>query len=183
MDFVAILSTGVSGFAFLMLYIGFTLTSSVQKKILDVNIQDTDDSKLVIWGKLAEKQLINTRYFMGFSIIVLAFSLFVLQLQFETKSKIVSSNKINLTIPTEYMPIVRAKGKLIKFNKDGEGNATVKDEDVINIENKNYNKIFAETQRELRESEVNLKDAKRRYAELLATQSDDSGLGSMFKGE
>ena len=55
MDIVAILGTGVSGFSFLLLYISYKLTSSIQQRILDVNLKDMDVEKLNVWGIIADK--------------------------------------------------------------------------------------------------------------------------------
>ena len=55
MDIVQILSTGVSGFAFLMLLVGYKLTSQIQNKILDIQLAEIEVEKLSLWSDLANK--------------------------------------------------------------------------------------------------------------------------------
>ena len=78
MDIVQILSTGVSGFAFLMLLVGYKLTSQIQNKILDIQLAEIEVEKLSLWSDLANKQVVNTRYFMAFSTVFLMAGLAVL---------------------------------------------------------------------------------------------------------
>jgi len=64
-DIVAILGTGATGFSFLMLYMGYRLTSDTQQKILAKDISDTEPEQLRAWEKITEKQIANTRFFYG----------------------------------------------------------------------------------------------------------------------
>lgn len=69
-NIVDILNTGVTGFAFLMLFLGYKLTAAVQTKIFE---QKTDDFESIEmyreWKSLVSAQLNNTRFFILFSLI------------------------------------------------------------------------------------------------------------------
>lgn len=170
MDFVELLSTGVSGFAFLMLYVGYQLTSSVQKKILDVNLQETDADRLKVWNDLADKQLSNTRYFMFFSGVILIAGLIVLQLQYRPEANIGFS-----VSPSEsaYMPVVYAQTTLVPLDQNGKGTATIKNEHIILVDNQT---IFDALNKERKKAEA-LKVSEKALAEKLASFSSDSGFG------
>lgn len=175
MNVIEILSMGVSGFAFLMLYIGFQLTSSVQKKILDVNVQQTDAEKLEIWGKLAERQLTNTRYFMAFSFVFLSIGLVVLQLQFRPEASIRFSIAPS---ETEYLPSIFAQNEQVVLDVHGKGAIKVKDENMIIVDNK---AIFNALKEEQKKAET-LMASEKAFAEKLAALNKDSGFGSIFRG-
>jgi hypothetical protein len=89
LEFVAkILNTGVTGFAFLMLFLGFRLTSQVQAKILEHKTSDFKDVEMYReWKELIAAQLSNTRYFLMFSLTFFAGSLFLLVYESENKPK------------------------------------------------------------------------------------------------
>lgn len=172
MDFVGILSTGVSGFSFLMLYVGYRLTSSVQKKILDVDLQGTDTDRIEVWGKLADKQLSNTKCFMAFSILTLIAGLVVLQLQYRPEASIGFS-----ITPSQaaYMPVVYVQTNLVPLNENGKGEAKIKNEYLILIDNQD---LFNALNEVTKKSEAS-RAGEKALAEKLASESNDSGFSGL----
>lgn len=70
---VDVLNTGVTGFAFLMLLVGYRLLSTVQSKVLDKRVEDFSSIEYFReWHNLVNGQLANTRYFMMFSALLFA---------------------------------------------------------------------------------------------------------------
>ncbi len=98
MSFISgILNTGVTGFAFLMLFLGYKLTASVQAKIFEHKPSDFRDIEMYReWKGLIASQLTNTRYFLAFSLLFFAGGLFLLIYQAE--------NEITLETSPENMP-------------------------------------------------------------------------------
>ncbi|MCK5812684.1 MAG: hypothetical protein KAH03_00430 [Cocleimonas sp.] len=87
-----ILNTGVTGFAFLMLYLGFKLTSNVQAKIFEHKPGDFKSIEMYReWKGLIASQLTNTRYFLAFSLLFFAGGLFLLLYQAENRITVETS--------------------------------------------------------------------------------------------
>ena len=128
---VDILNTGVTGFAFLMLYLGYKLTSDVQSKIfLQKPDAFSDIAMYKEWKDLVCNQLSNTRYFMVFSLIFFAGGLFLLIYQAESKI-ILSVTPTDKACP----PIVLHQGEPLNLNDTGYAMLMVKDEHNINVSN------------------------------------------------
>lgn len=168
MDIVEILSTGVSGFAFLMLYIGFRLTSRIQNKILDVNLKETDVKKLEVWSSLAERQVVNTRYFMIFSLMFLLSGLFVLLYRPDTKVALSISPS-----ESELKSLVYAQGTIVPLDENGRGWIVVKDDQAVAIDNKT---LFDEI-RKLRTELQTARTGQRLLSEKVASTFSDVGYG------
>ncbi|MFN4087765.1 MAG: hypothetical protein ACK4QW_01820 [Alphaproteobacteria bacterium] len=72
-NIVDILNTGVTGFAFLMLFVGYRLLSTVQSKVLEKPVESFSSIEFFReWHNLVRGQLANTRYFMMFSALLFA---------------------------------------------------------------------------------------------------------------
>ena len=70
-NIVDVLNTGVTGFAFLMLFVGYRLLSNVQSKVLERNVNDFQSIEYFReWREMVQGQLANTRYFMAFSALL-----------------------------------------------------------------------------------------------------------------
>lgn len=172
MDFVAILSTGVSGFSFLMLYVGFKLTSSVQQRISDVCLQKTEPEKLEIWRKLADRQLTNTRYFMFFSVFMLASGLVVLQMQHRPE---VSINLSVFPSDQSYLPAIRTHNGPIIIDENGSGATQVKSEHTIIVNNHSIYEELMTMRADLAASQT----SERALSEQLAKSFSDAGFGRL----
>ena len=169
MDIVAILGTGVSGFSFLMLLIGYQLTSKIQSKILDVNLATLDKDKLEAWNAIASKQLANTRYFMLFSTIFLIAGLGVLMMTTRPSATIL------LTVtPSEAdtPPRIFAQQNLVKL-EDGHGLVTLKSDQGLTIQNDELVKQLREERVKRREAEI----GQRVLAQQTAAANADVGFG------
>lgn len=128
---VDILNTGVTGFAFLMLYLGYRLTSDVQSKIFDQKAEDFSSVEMYReWKSLVCSQLNNTRYFMAFSLIFFAGGLILLMYQAE--SKIILSVT---PLDDSYVPKVVHQSKELHLNDSGRIILNVKDEQNISVSN------------------------------------------------
>jgi hypothetical protein len=160
-----ILNTGVTGFAFLMLFLGFKLTSNVQAKILEHKSSDFNNIEMYReWKGLIASQLTNTRYFIGFSLLFFAGGLFLLMHQAESKITVATSPE---QLP--FQPRVFLQDNPMNFN---EGNSLkVKNGQSIRV---SYDEPIAKI-RELKDS---LASEKRIIKSLMidkASLSDDAG--------
>jgi hypothetical protein len=113
-----ILNTGVTGFAFLMLFLGFRLTSQVQAKILDHKPSDFKDIEMYReWKELIAAQLSNTRYFLIFSLIFFAGGLFLLVYESETKPKVIMSKVLTSPETLSFEPKIFVNGEKMDFEQ------------------------------------------------------------------
>ncbi|MFV0438290.1 MAG: hypothetical protein ACK5PS_12995 [Desulfopila sp.] len=175
MDIVAVLGTGVSGFSFLMLLIGYQLTSRIQGKILDMNLAELDKDKLTTWMEIANRQLANTRFFMLFSTIFLIAGLAVLLITSRPEATIV------LTVtPAEMQspPQVYAQQKEIQL-VNGRGLVTIKSDQGLTIQIDNLVKQLREEMTKRKAAEF----GQRQLAQQSATRSRDAGFGFATDGE
>lgn len=162
MDFnvVDILNTGVTGFAFLMLYLGYRLTSDVQNKIFAQKANEFSSIEMYReWKSLVCTQLNTTRYFMIFSLIFFAGGLFLLMYQAE--SEIILSVT---PLDDSYSPRVVLQSEELKLNDSGRITLTVRDEQNISIDND-------ELVRKIQELAFSLRDQKHIFDQELLEQS------------
>jgi hypothetical protein len=164
---VDILNTGVTGFAFLMLYLGYRLTSDVQSKIFAQKPDTFSNIEMYKeWKSLVRNQLNNTRYFLVFSLIFFAGGLFLLIFQAENKI-ILSVTPIDQSCP----PIVFHQGEPLTLNDTGYAMLMVKNEHNINVSNE---KLI----HKLNEISFSLEDQRKVTKNLVivnANKSRDSG--------
>ena len=169
MDIVDILNTGVTGFAFLMLYLGYKLTSDVQTRILDKNTNDFSTIEMFQeWKDLVCTQLINTRYFMMFAIVFFAGGLFLLLFNAENKIIIAVS-----PIEEGIEPVIRHQSSTLELSKDGSTEVLVRNEHNIVISN---DTIIKELNR-LRLSNKQKQEIARRLVTTDASTSSEAGFG------
>lgn len=113
-----ILNTGVTGFAFLMLFLGFRLTSQVQAKILEHKTSDFKDVEMYReWKELIAAQLSNTRYFLMFSLTFFAGSLFLLVYEAEHEPKVVMSKVLTSPETLDFEPKIFVNGNKMDFEQ------------------------------------------------------------------
>jgi len=160
-----ILNTGVTGFAFLMLFLGFKLTSNVQTKIFEHKPSDFNSIEMYReWKGLIASQLTNTRYFLAFSLLFFAGGLFLLIYQAENKITVATSPE---KLP--FAPRVFLQDTPMDFSKDN--SLMVKDGQSIRV---SYEEPIAK----IRELNAWLKHEKNITKRLMiekASISDDSG--------
>ena len=160
-----ILNTGVTGFAFLMLFLGFKLTSNVQAKILEHKSSDFKNIEMYReWKGLIASQLTNTRYFIAFSLLFFAGGLFLLMYQAESEITIATSPE---KLP--FQPRVFLQNNPMDFN---EGNS-------LNVKNGESIRVsYEEPIAKIRELKYSLESEKRITKSLMidkASVSDDAG--------
>ncbi len=160
-----ILNTGVTGFAFLMLFLGFRLTSKVQVKILEHKSSDFNNIEMYReWKGLIASQLTNTRYFIAFSLLFFAGGVFLLMHQAETRITVATSPE---HLP--FQPRVFLQNNPMNFN---EGNSLkVKDGESIRV---SYEEPIAKI-RELKDSLASEKRITKSLMIDKASISDDAG--------
>lgn len=128
---VEILNTGITGFAVILLYLGYRLTSEVQSKILDKNPNDFKTLEVFKeWKELVNTQLKNTRHFMIIALVF--FSGGLAKLMYETESKIIISVG---PIEEKTSPIVRHQNNDVRLNENGSAELIVSNEHNIVIQN------------------------------------------------
>ena len=166
-NIVDILNTGVTGFAFLMLYLGFKLTSDVQSKIFEQRPESFHDIEMYReWKSLVCSQINNTRYFLGFSLIFFIGG--ILLLMYQAESKII----LSISPPEQpYKPLVFHQSEKIDLNETGRATVSVKNEQNISIDiNEVINKNI-ELGKNLKSQEETIK----KLAITNANTSSDSG--------
>ncbi len=176
LDVVEILQTGVTGFSFLMLFVVWKLTSSNQKKIFEKDTSNISPEKLAVWENMAAKQTANTRYFMGFTLVVLIASLFALTFTERPEATILLTLS---PIKDGYHPIVHAQNKAISLDKNGKGSALLKDDHTLAIDNKHVFNKLDELEKSLSISLASEKAA----AKEKAQSSSLSGFGTLISGK
>lgn len=169
MDLVQILGTGVSGFSFLMLFVGYQLTSSVQGKILDANLATFDSVRLKVWSSIAERQLANTRYFMLFSIVFLLAGLTVLVLTGKPEATIVLAVT---PAEEENSPLVYAQEVPVKLI-NGRGKVTIRSDQGLTIQNDALMKLLSQE----RIRRVAAERGQLSLAQQTAAKSTEAGFG------
>ncbi|MEH6344808.1 MAG: hypothetical protein V7785_06980 [Bermanella sp.] len=128
---VDLLNTGITGFAVVLLYLGYKLTSGVQAKILSENPSQFSDIEMFReWKGMIDAQLKNTRYFM--LIALLFFAGGVGKMMYDAESKIIISVG---PIEKGSEPVVRHQSKVIRLSPHGAVEVFVKDEHNIVIAN------------------------------------------------
>ncbi len=164
-NIVDILNTGVTGFAFLMLFLGYRLTAAVQTKILE---QKTDEFSSVEmyreWKSLVCAQLNNTRFFIAFSLIFFAGGLALLMYQHNAESKIILSVT---PLDSSFIPRVVHQTEELQLNESGRIILNVQNEHNISVSNE-------QLVRKLQELIFSLEDQKRIYDETLIKKSSTS---------
>ena len=163
---VEILNTGVTGFAFIMLYLGYRLTSSVQSKILGKNPEDFQTIEYFReWKELVRNQVINTRYFMLFAAIFFTGGLGLLMYQ--------SESKIILTIsPVEgIMPKIFHQIDKVELGENGRANILVKSEHNISVNIEHLMNLLTKANLEIED----LKSANRDLVTETVSESSEAG--------
>jgi hypothetical protein len=169
MDIVQILGTGVSGFSFLMLFVGYRLTSSIQGKILDANLATFDSVRLKVWSSIAERQLANTRYFMLFSVVFLLAGLTVLII----KDRPVATILLAVTpAEAENSPLVYAQEVPVKL-VNGRGKVAIRTDQGLTIQNDALVKLLAQE----RIRRVAAEGGQLSLAQQSAAKSKEAGFG------
>ncbi len=131
LNIVDILNTGVTGFAFLMLYLGYRLTSKVQSKIFDQKPDEFKDIAMYKeWKDLVKSQLLNTRYFLSFALLFFAGGIVLLMYQAESKIILSVTPYAN-----NYRPLVHHQSSELELNEKGRATLLVKNEHNIVVEN------------------------------------------------
>lgn len=170
-NIVEILNTGVTGFAFLMLFLGYRLTSSVQSRILD---KDPNDFKTIEvfqeWKDLVCIQMKNTRYFMLFAVVFFAGGLMLMLYNAENKIIVAVS-----PVEDGARPMVRHQNEIITLNSDGSAEVMVRDEQNIVVSNDSIIKEL----NELRLSNAQKQDMARKLVTSNVASSTDAGFGDL----
>jgi|GEM_PF-1444684 len=172
LDIVAILGTGVSGFSFLLLLMGYKLTSDVQNKILNIKMSDIDSKHLKTWERITDKQVTNTRVFMGFSFVFLVSGLLMMAYRPDTKV-IISVTPMDTAFP----PIVYVQEKMVTIDENGRGSFIVKDEQAVSIDHK----VIFEELTALKLNYAIASASEKALIEDGVKNSTDSGYGDVFK--
>lgn len=172
-DIVAILGTGATGFSFLMLYMGYRLTSDTQQKILAKDISDVEPEQLKVWEKITEKQIVNTRFFMGFSLLFLIGGLVILAIQHRPDTKVILSFT---PMEKEFPPVVYAQENEVMLDENGKGWALFKHEHALTIDTK---VVFDELKRIRQDLSVR-EASERALVQQTTANSIDAGYGDIF---
>ncbi|ACA86564.1 MULTISPECIES: hypothetical protein [Shewanella] len=168
LDVVAILGTGATGFSFLMLFIGYKLTSDVQNKILDTSLLDFEPEKLKIWEEMAGKQLNNTRIFLGFTLLFLMAGLAILI--HRPEAEVV----LSLTpVEAEHPTILYIQNRKITLDENGKGLIVLKDEHALNIDNSTVFSKLSKLEAKLSASTT----SENALIQQLSDNTNDSGFG------
>lgn len=171
-NIVTVLNTGISGFSFLMLFVGYRLISAVQEKSLTISPDDFESSEMFRqWRLLVSEQLLNTRYFLLFTSLIFICALAGLIYKAETQSNI----KLVIT-PWEgsSLPSVAIDGEEDIEHAGKPISVTVQSNSHIYIKNEKLNS-------KLSEALTNIKDLKKQMSAYVAqsvaeNKNDNVGL-------
>lgn len=170
LDIVSILDTGVTGFALLMLYLGYSLSKGVQDKLLDSNLNDMSDSALKTWERVAGKQLLHTRAFMVLSLAFFLGGLGILFANASAGSHAPSAILLRvdpLPLNTDedvWFPEVFHQGNNVELDTNGWSRLVVDNEQNLTIDNQSIMPTVAR-----------LMEGNRRLAIASTRESDDVG--------
>lgn len=169
MNVVDILNTGVTGFAFLMLMLGYRLTSQVQTKILSQNPTEFKDPTIFKqWKDLVCLQLTNTRYFMVFVVLVFVGGLVLLFLKPDARIVLSVTPKDG-----DPKPQIRLQDRPIDLGNAGSRFVLVRDEQNIVVSNEQLVKEITK----LRLALENQQETQRNLIRNNASASRDAGFG------
>lgn len=148
---VDVLNTGVTGFAVIMLYVAYRLTSQVQGKVLSATGNDFSDGKMFAeWGRLVDKQLQNTRFFMLFAFCVFLGGLGAVIFMAEAESDIILS-----VYPQEPPhPQITAQGRPVDVGETGNAFLKVKSDHTILVYVGHLKRELAEQQERVKAANV-----------------------------
>lgn len=167
---VDILNTGVTGFAFLMLYLGYRLTSEVQRKILEKSIDFPNETAFEEWKELVVIQLNNTRYFLAFAALFFVGGLLILM--YAAKSDI-NVEYSPVEIEAGIGPTLLHQGESVDFSEHGTARVSIYDHETLRLVIKDITEELIEARQEKRRLEGEL--TKRSISK--ANSSTDSGFG------
>ena len=169
-NLVDILNTGVIGFAFLMLFVGYRLSSEVQRKILEKEIEFTDETSFREWKELVVIQLNNTRYFLAFAALFFAGGL--LMLMYVAKSEI-DVEYSTVEVESEIGPKLLHQEKLVDLSEHGTATDSINDQETLRLVIKEKSARLVGTRQKIRR----LQDQLTTQAISNANSSTDSGFG------
>jgi hypothetical protein len=156
-----------------MLYMGYKLTSDIQQKIIAKDISDVEPEQLKVWEKITEKQIVNTRFFMGFSFLFLIGGLAILVIQHRPDTKVILSFT---PMEKEFPPIMYAQENMVTLDENGKGWALFKHEHALTIDNK---VVFDELKRIRKDLSV-IEASERALVQQTTIDSSDAGYGDIF---
>ncbi|MGL1885529.1 MAG: hypothetical protein OCD76_03350 [Reichenbachiella sp.] len=126
---VEILNTGVTGFAFLMLFLAYKHATNVQNQILKRSPEDFSSVEMFReWKDLFRTQLYNIRFFMIVALIFFGGGVFILVYKGENKVQLVVEPSLK-----SHPALVRHQGSALKLNSTGEAQIMVSDNNNITI--------------------------------------------------
>ncbi|MGL1904447.1 MAG: hypothetical protein OCC49_20105 [Fibrobacterales bacterium] len=130
LNVVEILNTGVTGFAFLLLFMSYRFSSRVQDKIFERDPSSFNSIEMYReWSKLVSKQLLNTRFFMIVALIFFAGG--ISMKLFQGSSQIVFSMN---TDQEAHQPLVYLQDQEITFDGKTKTKITVIDGNNIDVD-------------------------------------------------
>jgi len=172
-DIVDILNTGFTGFAILVLLLGYRLTSKVQTQIIEQDPNNFKDLKAYKeWSKLMKSQLSNTRYFIIFCSFIFLGGLSVLY--FLPENEIIVH--INPYQDKSLNPVIIHRGKQVDINERGYSKFKVKNEQTIQLS-------VIELIKEVKKLKYNLEDTNKILSKNTNIQSSNSTFSIKTKNE
>ena len=169
-NLVDILNTGVTGFAFLMIFLGHRLTSEVQRKILEKEIEFADETSFTEWKELVVIQLNNTRYFLAFAALFFVGGLLMLMYLAKSESNVEYSP---VEVESKISPKLLHQGNFVDFSEHGTATASIRDHETLRLVFKEKSAKLVETRQKIRR----LQDQLTTQAISNANSSTDSGFG------
>ncbi len=166
---VDVLNTGISGFAILMLWLGYRLLAQAQRRILEPSPDAFGgEAQYEIWINAVRAQSNNARIFLAVAVLFFLGALVSEMLRAE------ANLFVNLHPPeSEPMPIVKHHGKSLEWNEDASTTVRISDQEELSIS-------IDELVRRLREIKAELESLKRQGTERAVAESrgsDEAGLG------
>ena len=174
LDVVAILNTGATGFAVMMLYISYRLISSSQKMVLETDLAAfKSDQFFSGWRDMVKTQVRQTYFFMLLAALFFFGSLGALIYQFRPESDVV----LSMQPFEEPLPRVFIGDTEVTFLDSGRATMLVSSGRTIEVQTNRMHKRVTELEARLATLETELAGAQAGFRQVASrSASDQSGL-------
>ncbi len=173
-DLVAILNTGVTGFAVLMLFISYRLIAGSQKMVIEKDVKSFPDHETFTgWRDLVKVQVRQTYVFMLLAFLFFGGGLGALLYQFRPESDVF----LSMQPFEEPLPRVFVGDTEITFLDSGRAKMRVSSDRTIEVQTNRMHKRVTELEARLAGMEAELAGARNGFRQAAArSASDESGL-------
>ena len=161
-----LLEHGLTGFAVVLLFLGFRLLSEFQKEMLKIQFRQFESLEIFnAWAGMARSLVANARIFMALSALFFIGGF--------AASMVSPKNNIIVSVapPEGLRPVVTLHEDAVKLDDDGKVRLLVKNDHVIRVRNNQLIEAFNRKSKQLEDTENKL----RKHIEQTLLKSDEAG--------